>query len=163
MLEVIWRMQNQMIRVTKEFTFDMAHALFNYDGPCKNIHGHTYRLQVTVSGYANQDPQNVKCGMLIDFGQLKKIVTEKIIDKYDHALVLNEAVPASLRASCYSISEKVHFVAFQPTCENLLLDMKFKLQTAFEHDGFILQAIRLYETPTSWAEWCKEDQPKAFQ
>ena len=152
-----------MIRVTKEFTFDMAHALLNYDGPCKNIHGHTYRLQVTVSGCANQNPQNVKCGMLIDFGKLKQIVNHKIIDKYDHALVLNEAVPASLRASCYAISEKVFFVAFQPTCENLLLDMKFNLQAAFENDGFILQAIRLYETPTSWAEWRKEDQPKSFQ
>jgi 6-pyruvoyltetrahydropterin/6-carboxytetrahydropterin synthase len=141
----------------------MAHALLNYDGPCKNIHGHTYRLQVTVAGYANQDPQHVKCGMLIDFGQLKNIVTEKIIEKYDHALVLNEAVPTSLRAGCYAISEKVHFVSFQPTCENLLLDMKFKLQLAFEHDGFILQSIRLYETPTSWAEWNKEDQPKSFQ
>lgn len=100
-----------MIRVTKEFTFDMAHALLNYDGPCKNIHEHTYRLLVTVAGYANQDPQHVKCGMLIDFGQLKKTVLEKIIEKYDHALVLNESIPASLRASCYAITEKVHFVS----------------------------------------------------
>jgi len=152
-----------MIRVTKEFTFDMAHALFNYDGPCKNIHGHTYRLQVTVAGYASQDPQNVKCGMLMDFGQLKKVVIENVIEKYDHALVLNEAIPSSLRASCYAISEKVHFVPFQPTCENLLLDMKFKLQAALEQDGFTLQTIRLYETPTSWAEWYREDQPKSFQ
>lgn len=156
-------MQNEMIRVTKEFTFDMAHALFNYDGPCKNIHGHTYRLQVTVAGYANQDPQNVKCGMLLDFGQLKKIVTEKIIETYDHALVLNEAMPASLKASCHAVSEKVHFVPFQPTCENLLLDIKFKLQAALDNDGFILKAVCLHETPTSWAEWHKEDQHKTFQ
>lgn len=152
-----------MIRVTKEFTFDMAHALFNYDGPCKNIHGHTYRLQVTVSGYANQDPQNVKCGMLIDFGQLKKIVAEQVIDKYDHALVLNEAVPASLRASCYAISEKVHFVSFQPTCENMLISIRFTLLPILEKMGFTLQTVRLYETSTSWAEWRREDQPKSFQ
>ncbi len=156
-------MQNQMIRVTKEFTFDMAHALFNYDGPCKNIHGHTYRLQVTVSGYANQDPQNAKCGMLIDFGQLKKIVADHVIDKYDHALVLNEAVPASLRASCYAISEKVHFVSFQPTCENMLISIKFTLLPILESIGFTLQTVRLCETPTSWAEWRREDQPKSFQ
>ncbi|RZJ81862.1 MAG: 6-carboxytetrahydropterin synthase [Flavobacterium sp.] len=152
-----------MIRVTKEFTFDMAHALLNYDGPCKNIHGHTYKLQVTVSGYANQDPQNAKCGMLIDFGKLKKIVEEKILEKFDHSLVLNEDLPASLRASCYAITEKVHFVSYQPTCENLLLEMKFKLQTALELDGFVLQTVKLFETPTSWAEWCREDQPKSFQ
>ena len=152
-----------MIRVTKEFTFDMAHALFNYDGPCKNIHGHTYRLQVTVSGYANQDPQNVKCGMLIDFGQLKKIVAEQVIDKYDHALVLNEAVPASLRSSCYAISEKVHFVSFQPTCENMLISIRFTLLPILEKMGFTLQTVRLYETSTSWAEWRREDQPKSFQ
>lgn len=155
-------MQNQFIRVTKEFKFDMAHALFNYDGPCKNIHGHTYRLQVTIGGYANQDPQNPKCGMLIDFGLLNEVVTENIINKYDHALVLNDVVPASLRAGCYAISEKVHFVSFQPTCENLLMQIRFTLQHIIEEIGFTLQGIRLYETPNSWAEWQKEDQHQAF-
>ena len=100
--------------------------------------------------------------MLIDFGSLNKIITENVINKFDHALVLNEAVPASLRAGCYAISEKVHFVSFQPTCENLLMQIRFTLQRVFYEIGFILQAVRLYETPNSWAEWRKEDQQKAF-
>jgi 6-pyruvoyltetrahydropterin/6-carboxytetrahydropterin synthase len=156
-------MQNEIIRVTKEFTFDMAHALLNYDGPCKNIHGHTYRLQITVAGYANQNPHDPKCGMLIDFAKLKNLVIEKVINEYDHSLVLNEALPASLRACCFAVTEKLKFVPFQPTCENLLLDIKSKLYDSLAVDGFILQEVKLYETRTAWAAWKREDQEKSFQ
>ncbi len=65
---------SQLIRVTKEFPFEMAHVLWNYDGPCKNVHGHSYRLFVTLSGYPSDDPLNPKNGMVIDFSDLKKIV-----------------------------------------------------------------------------------------
>lgn len=142
-----------MIKVTKEFTFDMAHALLNYDGPCKNIHGHTYHLHITVVGYPNQDPQHPKCGMVIDFSQLKKIVKAEVIEKFDHALVLNEAMSSSLQTQCTAISEQIYFVPFQPTCENLLLHIKSILQEALNTHDLTLQTVRLYETPTSWAEW----------
>lgn len=146
-------MKSERIRVSKEFTFDMAHALFNYDGPCKNIHGHTYRLQVTIIGYPNQDPQNPKQGMVIDFGQLKYLVVKQIINKYDHALVLNEQVVATMGTNFSNISDKVIFVPYQPTCENLMLNIKNELAILLETEGYQLQAIRLYETPNSWAEW----------
>lgn len=146
-------MKSERIRVSKEFTFDMAHALFNYDGPCKNIHGHTYRLQVTIIGYPNQDPQNPKQGMVIDFGQLKYLVVKQIINKYDHALVLNEQVVATMGTNFSNISDKVIFVPYQPTCENLMLNIKNELAILLETEGYQLQAIRLYETPSSWAEW----------
>ncbi len=146
-------MKSERIRVSKEFTFDMAHALFNYDGPCKNIHGHTYRLQVTIIGYPNQDPQNPKQGMVIDFGQLKYLVVKQIINKYDHALVLNEQVVATMGTNFSNISDKIIFVPYQPTCENLMLNIKNELAILLETEGYQLQAIRLYETPSSWAEW----------
>ena len=148
-------MFNEKISVTKEFTFDMAHALFNYDGPCKNIHGHTYRLQVTVSGYPNQDTGNPKQGMVIDFGDFKNIVKDKIIDKYDHALVLNEITAGKFGERIKGLSEKVYFVPFQPTCENMLLNIKNELSIALDTDNMELQAVRLYETPGSWAEWSR--------
>ena len=76
------------IRVTKEFSFEMAHMLEGYDGPCSEIHGHSYRLFVTVAGTPCSDPQNPKYGMVIDFGVLKRIVGGRIVDVYDHSLVV---------------------------------------------------------------------------
>jgi 6-pyruvoyltetrahydropterin/6-carboxytetrahydropterin synthase len=68
------------IRLTKEFDFEMAHSLLNYDGLCKHIHGHSYKLAVTVIATPNYDKSSPKRGMVMDFGDLKKIVKQKIID-----------------------------------------------------------------------------------
>ncbi len=70
------------VRVTKEFTFEMAHALFNYNGACRNIHGHSYKLQVTVIGSPSTDEHNPKLGMVLDFSILKGIVNPLIIERY---------------------------------------------------------------------------------
>ncbi len=68
-----------IIRVTKEFPFEMAHALWNYDGPCRNVHGHSYRLFVTLSGKPPIDVEgNPKNGMVIDFSDLKSIVKKRL-------------------------------------------------------------------------------------
>jgi 6-pyruvoyltetrahydropterin/6-carboxytetrahydropterin synthase len=85
-----------VIRISKEFNFDMAHALLGYDGLCKNIHGHSYTLIVTVKGEPIHDDTSPKNGMLIDFGDLKRLIKGQIISEYDHALVLNDKTPASL-------------------------------------------------------------------
>ena len=79
-----------MIRLTKEFSFEMAHALAGYDGPCREIHGHSYKLFVTVRGIPEQNPNSPKYGMVMDFGDLKRIVNRLIVDRYDHAFVLRE-------------------------------------------------------------------------
>ena len=75
------------IRITKQFTFETGHALYGYDGKCRNVHGHSYKLSVTVIGTPITDTSNVKLGMVIDFGDLKKIVKEEIVDPFDHATV----------------------------------------------------------------------------
>jgi 6-pyruvoyltetrahydropterin/6-carboxytetrahydropterin synthase len=142
----------QKVRVTKKFTFDMAHALYGYDGPCKNIHGHTYHLSVTLIGTPIQDNGDVKLGMVVDFGDLKKIVKDNILEKYDHALVLNEDAPYSKSEVIANEFEKVILVPYQPTCENLLLSFVEKLKPLFA-DKQTLVSIRLEETPTSFAEW----------
>ena len=81
------------IRVTKEFRFEAAHALKGYDGPCKNVHGHSYELSVTVIGTPITDRQSTKLGMVMDFGDLKKIIKKQIVDPFDHALLLNSDLP----------------------------------------------------------------------
>ena len=80
-----------VIRLTKEFSFEAAHALDGYDGPCREIHGHSYRLFVTVAGRPVADPGNPKYGMVMDFGVLKRIVNEQIVSRFDHAFVLRDS------------------------------------------------------------------------
>ena len=107
-----------MIRITKEFKFEMAHALFGYDGLCKNIHGHSYRLWVTVRGQVKNEKNHAKDGMVMDFNFLKKIVKPEIIDKYDHSFVINANSPhANVDLSSF---EKVFLLPYQPTSENLV-------------------------------------------
>lgn len=130
----------------------MAHALFGYDGPCKNIHGHTYHLSVTLMGIPIQDGGDVKLGMVVDFGDLKAIVKAQILDTYDHALVLNDNAPYSKSEVISNEFEKVILVPYQPTCENLLLSFVEKLKPLFSEDKKLI-SIRLEETPTSFAEW----------
>lgn len=146
----------QKVRVTKKFSFDMAHALYGYDGPCKNIHGHTYHLSVSLIGVPQQDHNDVKLGMVMDFGDLKKIIHSQIIDTYDHALVLNDNAPYSKSDLIKSEFEKVILVPYQPTCENLLLQFVKNIKNLFPKDIQLVK-VRLDETPSSYAEWYWED------
>lgn len=147
---------SQIVRVTKIFTFDMAHALYGYDGPCKNIHGHTYKLSVTLKGRVLENSESPKNGMLIDFTEFKKIINESVIQVYDHSLVLNLNSPHSKIKALNENFEKIHYVAFQPTCENLILDICSKIKTELP-DNIQLNKVKLEETPTSYAEWLLED------
>ncbi len=134
----------------------MAHALYGYDGPCKNIHGHTYHLSVTLMGTPIMDSSDVKLGMVVDFGDLKAIVKDTILNTYDHALVLNEDAPYSKSEVISNEFEKVILVPYQPTCENLLLSFVEKLKPLFPVNNQLI-SIRLEETPTSFAEWNASD------
>ena len=143
-----------MIRITKEFKFEMAHALHAYDGLCKNIHGHSYKLRVTVKGKVRNENGHVKDGMVIDFAELKEIVKPEIIDKYDHSLVLNANSPhASIDLSVF---EKVFYLPYQPTSENLVMDFATLIQSKIPKRITLCKVI-LSETATSFAEWNLED------
>ncbi len=144
------------IRITKEFFFEMAHALWNYDGPCSNIHGHSYRLLVTVLGEPIKDPFNAKCGMVLDFGELKKIVKEEIIERFDHAVVISSLVPEDNYKSMGAMFENKLIVDYQPTCENFLIEFQQKISQKLPLH-LKLVALRLHETPTSFAEWLYSD------
>lgn len=145
-----------MIRITKIFSFEMAHALFGHDGPCKNIHGHSYILSVTLKGKPISDTSNPKNGMVYDFADLKKIINEKIISVYDHALVLQKEVYSTEFVKNIKTSEKVIFKDFQPTCENLLLDFINEIKNSFS-ENIYLHSLKLEETKTSYAEWYADD------
>ena len=143
-----------VVRITKEFKFEMAHALYGYDGLCANIHGHSYRLWVTVRGEVKNENGHTKDGMLMDFTDLKSIVKPEIVDKYDHSLVLNANSPhADLDLSAFN---KVYYLDYQPTSENLVLDFANFIKEKLP-DGVDLLKVVLSETASSFAEWNKED------
>jgi len=144
------------IRVTKQFNFEMAHALWNYDGPCKNVHGHSYKLYVTVLGTPLADKNDHKNGMVIDFGDLKKIVEETIVDPFDHSVVVCQDAPHHLLKNIEQMFEKYDVMDFQPTCENLVKEISERLIDKLP-ESLTLSRIRLDETATSFAEWCAED------
>ena len=145
-----------IIRITKQFTFEMAHALSDYDGLCKNLHGHSYHFDVTVKGIPNADPSSPKQGMLIDFGDLKKLVHTEIIAHIDHALVLNDQTEKDLLIILQQHYDKVVLVPYQPTTENLLADFAFKLQKKLPSEVELF-SLKLRETDRSFAEWFAED------
>jgi len=144
------------VRLSKEFRFEMGHALLNYDGLCRHIHGHSYKLIVTVIGEPIEDRQNPKLGMVLDFSDLKAAVKEPIVDHFDHSLVINREAEKFLPKEPHAMYDKVHLLDFQPTCENLVLYIS-EIVKARLSPGIGLFSIRLYETASSYAEWYAAD------
>ncbi len=153
-----------MIEVVKEFTFDSAHFLPKYEGNCKNVHGHTYRLIIGIKGKINPET-----GMVVDFKELKDIVKRLVIDELDHKMLNDIKVE----------NEKHPFPADNPTAENMvewIVDILFDIiPQEKKHESSKtwqwlpqnsvgglyanknrLSFVRLYETPTSYAEWRSE-------
>ncbi len=147
------------IRVTKEFTFEMAHALLGYDGSCKYVHGHSYGLSVTVIGNPIENDKDPKLGMVIDFGDLKKIVWETVISEFDHALVINSKSPMERLKNSNEMFDKVIQVDFQPTSENLVSYYADRISDKLPN-GLKLHNLTLRETATSYAEWYAADNYK---
>ena len=145
------------IRITKQFSFETGHALYGYDGKCKNVHGHSYKLSVTVIGKPILDRSNVKFGMVIDFKKMKKIVKEEIVDQFDHATVFNETTPhIELANELKTRGHHVILVDYQPTSENMVIDFAQRIKNRLP-EGIALFSLKLQETETSFAEWFASD------
>jgi 6-pyruvoyltetrahydropterin/6-carboxytetrahydropterin synthase len=144
------------VRLSKEFRFEMGHALLNYDGLCRHIHGHSYKLIISVIGEPLDNRQDPKLGMVMDFSDLKAAVKEPIVDYFDHSLVINREAEKHLPAEPHAMYDKVHIMDFQPTCENLVLFIA-EIVKARLSPGIELFSVRLYETATSYAEWYAAD------
>ncbi|MDP3463285.1 MAG: 6-carboxytetrahydropterin synthase [Bacteroidales bacterium] len=144
------------IRITKEFSFEMAHALMGYDGPCRNIHGHSYSLQVTVIGNPIDETNHPKLGMVMDFSDLKRIVKQTVVDVFDHALVLNKAMKPLMNDSIIYQFSHVIFLDYQPTSELMVADFASRISNELPSE-LKLYRVLLRETATSFAEWYAAD------
>ncbi|MFJ7753541.1 6-carboxytetrahydropterin synthase QueD [Peribacillus muralis] len=123
------------VLVSKEFTFDAAHHLHDYEGKCKNLHGHTYKVIFGVSGYTDSR------GLMMDFGDMKEIWKNEIEIHLDHRY-LNETLPP-----------------MNTTAENMVVWIYGKMAEALslkDYQGARVEFVRLYETPTSYAEARRE-------
>lgn len=148
----------ETICITKEFSWDMAHMLANHQGLCKNLHGHTYKMQITV-----QSANDALCeekDMVMDFKDLKEIVKERIVDKLDHAFVYMKNSPDSVETSIAEIlianGRKTFGFDFRPTAEKMGYYFYNEVKDELEQNGIIIKKLTLWETPTSFVEICGE-------
>jgi 6-pyruvoyltetrahydropterin/6-carboxytetrahydropterin synthase len=145
-----------IIRITKEFSFEMGHALLGYDGPCRNVHGHSYHLFVTIAGTPIAEQGHVKLGMVMDFGDLKQIVKRVVVDVFDHALVLNKAMPEDVTKNLQTQFDKVILLDYQPTSELMVIDFAKRIMGELPKDIKLVKVL-LRETATAYAEWVASD------
>ncbi|HCS20057.1 MAG TPA: 6-carboxytetrahydropterin synthase QueD [Bacteroidetes bacterium] len=139
-----------MISITKIFHFETAHAIANYEGPCKDIHGHSYELHICVAAKTASDAYIPGTGILVDFKEIKEIVRTAIVKPLDHKLILSDAF---LKQHPGLENEKnIMLFDAEPTAENLLIYIKQKVQERLP-DHVVLHRMRLYETKGSYAEW----------
>jgi 6-pyruvoyltetrahydropterin/6-carboxytetrahydropterin synthase len=142
-----------MLSITKIFHFETAHAISGYQGACRNIHGHSYELHMTVCAQQDENQYLPGIGILVDFKIIKQVVTEAIVKPLDHILLLSQAYLDSHPGS--ENNENLMIFDAEPTAENILLYIKRKIAPLLpEHVQ--LQRIRLYETKDSYAEWVKD-------
>lgn len=137
-----------MFKVSKEFSFDMAHILDGHDGKCQNLHGHTYKLQVEVSGDLVAD--GAKKGMVVDFTDVKRIVKAAILDPMDHAFIYDTTSEreCKIAALLNALNSKTFGIPVRTTAEEMARFMFNRLK-----DQLPISAIRLWETPTSFCEY----------
>ena len=141
------------IRLTKEFDFETAHALDGYEGKCKDIHGHSYHLRVTVIGEPKQECGLSDCGMVLDFGDIKRIVRDYVYEEFDHRLILRDD---SRFLGLETKNDRIRYVSYQPTCENMLIEIVEIIQRYLPED-VELHNVFLRETANSYAEWFSTD------
>jgi 6-pyruvoyltetrahydropterin/6-carboxytetrahydropterin synthase len=139
-----------MIRLTKIFHFELAHAIYGYNGPCKNIHGHSYELHVSIAAVQDMENYLAPPGFVMDFKDLKKIVKNNIIDHFDHKLILSSDF--LLANPSFASQENLLVWEVEPTAENLLIYIRNIISKRLPVE-IKLQQLKLYETKNSYAEW----------
>ncbi|AWD32370.1 6-carboxy-5,6,7,8-tetrahydropterin synthase [Candidatus Kinetoplastibacterium sorsogonicusi] len=147
-----------MINVTKKLEFDAGHRIPHHKGKCNNLHGHRYILQITISGFLNDNFGESDYGMLIDFSNIKNIAQKYILDIWDHAFLVYEKDQLVLDFLKSIPNHKTVILSNVPTVENLAKEIYKILEPLYEKhfsNILFLKSITLYETPTCWSEYSK--------
>ena len=146
---------DRRVQVTKRFTLEMAHALRDHDGPCKHIHGHSYVLDVTLTGEPLDRTGDPKNGMVMDFADLKAIAKQHVVDVWDHAFLAYRGDTAVVSFLQSMPGHKTVLLDVVPTAENLAAEA-FRILDPLYRDVYgnhlRLERVRLFETPNCWAD-----------
>lgn len=134
--------------ITKVITMDCGHRLSDYSGKCRRIHGHTYKLEVTVGGKLD------KQGMVVDFSQLKEILVQEVENKFDHRLILKvgDALNQAISKAIPQDEDWICWVDYNPTAENMAVDIFEILKTELKGRNLKLKKVVIWETPSSFTE-----------
>lgn len=146
---------NQNTEITRRLEFDAGHRIPHHDGQCRHVHGHRYVLEVTLAGQVLQHQGFGDDGMVLDFGDIKKIAMEEIVHRWDHAFLVAREDTALVDFLASIPNHKTVVLDVIPTVENLAHHAFAVLAPIFKKrfgGRLNLSRLRLYETPNCWAD-----------
>lgn len=147
-----------MISITRQFEWDMGHRVTNHMSLCKNPHGHRYRLLIEISGDIKNKNDKPDQGMVLDFGDLKGLINEEIVDKLDHSFMYWDK--DDVMSDFAKNNKELKFIktSFVPTAECIVGYIAITLQKLFENKlpGIALESATLFETPNCSAKWSRD-------
>lgn len=149
-----------MITATKEFKWEMAHMLTGHEGLCRNVHGHSYKMQIEVSRASGTIADGSSAGMVLDFSHIKQIVEDNLIHRLDHAFMVDGTAQGLENELLHLLQgrAKLYIVSYRPTAENMAKDFFETIQGYIdrEYKGEVtLESVRIWETVTAYAEYRK--------
>ena len=141
--------------ITTRLEFDAGHRIPNHKSNCKNLHGHRYAIEVTVTGPIHDDIKSSDFGMVIDFSDVKQIIRDLIVDRWDHAFIVYKDDHEIVNFLNTLPNHKTVIFPVVPTAENMAAEAYLILSSEFNHrfhHQLKIKQIRIYETPNSWAD-----------
>ena len=144
--------------ITRKLEFDAGHRIPNHNGQCRHLHGHRYCLEVTLRGHVNETSGARDEGMIMDFGDIKKIMNDVLIQHWDHSFFVAQTDTELIAFLKTIVDHKTTVMQAVPTAENIA-QYAFDLLAPVLNNHFMkkltLQRVRLYETPNCWADVCE--------
>jgi 6-pyruvoyltetrahydropterin/6-carboxytetrahydropterin synthase len=143
------------ISITRRLEFDSGHRIPNHDGQCKHLHGHRYAIEVTLTGEVADHPGKADDGMVLDFGDIKRLTNQYVVEPWDHAFLVAKEDEGLVAFLATLPNHKTVVMEHVPTVENLANAAFAILQPVFSKSfggRLELSALRLYETPNCWAD-----------
>jgi 6-pyruvoyltetrahydropterin/6-carboxytetrahydropterin synthase len=143
------------ISITRRLEFDSGHRIPNHDGQCRHLHGHRYAIEVTLTGEVADHPGKADDGMVLDFGDIKRLTNQYVVDLWDHAFLVAKEDEGLVAFLASLPNHKTVVMEHVPTVENLANAAFAILQPVFNKafgGRLELSALRLYETPNCWAD-----------
>ena len=144
-----------MITITRKLEFDAGHRIPDHKSQCRNLHGHRYTLEITLTGMVIEDEGSSDNGMIMDFSDVKALAKQHLVDVWDHAFIAYEKDAVVLEMLERIPGHKTVIIGRIPTVENLA-QTAFDILSSVYQDrfgtGLRLQKLVLHETPNCWAE-----------